>query len=58
MAISTVRKDRDEARAGAKPSDVVNVRRNENGAKPMLSGIWPDLGRSSENRTKSGQPGE
>src|SRR5829696_4127845 len=34
MAISTVRKGRDEARAGAKPSDVVNVRRKGAGQLP------------------------
>jgi hypothetical protein len=28
LAISTVRKGRDEVRAGAKPADVVNVRRS------------------------------
>jgi len=34
MAISTVRKGRDEACAGAKPSDVVNVRRKGAGQLP------------------------
>jgi len=34
MAISTVRKGRDEARAGAVPSDVVKVRRKGGGQRP------------------------
>jgi hypothetical protein len=35
LAISTVRKGRDEARAGAKPADVVNVRRKGAGQRPF-----------------------
>jgi hypothetical protein len=47
MAISTVRKGRDEVRAGAKPEDVVNVRRS---AGPRPYGVahpevWPALER-------------
>ena len=45
LAISTVRKGRDEARAGAKPSDVVNVRRSA-GTRPfeeMHPEVWPAL---------------
>lgn len=45
LAISTVRKGRDEARAGAKPADVVNVRRS-NGKRPferMRPEVWPAL---------------
>jgi len=43
MAISTVRKGRDEARAGAKPGDVVKVRRSSGtrsfeAARPD---VWP-----------------
>ena len=46
MAISTVRKGRDEARAGAKPSDVVNVRRKGAGQRPyevQHPEVWPKL---------------
>jgi hypothetical protein len=45
MAISTVRKGRDEARAGAKPSDVVKVRRSA-GKRPFEVAhpeVWPAL---------------
>ncbi len=45
MAISTVRKGRDEGRAGAKPEDVVNVRRSA-GARPydlLHPEVWPKL---------------
>ena len=45
LAISTVRKGRDEVRAGAKPSDVVNVRRSA-GERPfeeMHPDAWPAL---------------
>jgi hypothetical protein len=45
LAISTVRKGRDEARAGAKPEDVVNVRRSA-GPRPfeeMHPEVWPAL---------------
>jgi hypothetical protein len=45
LAISTVRKGRDEARAGAKPSDVVRVRRSA-GKRPfeeMHPEVWPAL---------------
>jgi hypothetical protein len=47
MAISTVRKGRDEARAGARPEDVVKVRRS-NGKRPyevMHPEVWPALER-------------
>jgi hypothetical protein len=43
MAISTVRKGRDEARAGARPEDVVNVRRSS-GKRPYEAAhpeVWP-----------------
>jgi hypothetical protein len=46
MAISTVRKGRDEACAGAKPSDVVNVRRKGGGQRPYEEqhpDAWPKL---------------
>jgi hypothetical protein len=46
MAISTVRKGRDEARSGAKPSDVVNVRRKGAGQLPYEEQhpeTWPKL---------------
>ncbi|MEO8841598.1 MAG: ISAzo13 family transposase, partial [Kofleriaceae bacterium] len=46
LAISTVRKGRDEARAGAKPSDVVNVRRKGAGQRPYEEQhpeTWPKL---------------
>ena len=46
LAISTVRKGRDEARAGAKPSDVVNVRRMGAGQRPFEEQhpeVWPKL---------------
>jgi hypothetical protein len=45
MAISTVRKGRDEARAGAKPEDVVKVRRSA-GKRPYeiaYPHVWPAL---------------
>jgi len=45
MAISTVRKGRDEARAGAKPEDVVKVRRTT-GKRPFEvkhPEVWPAL---------------
>jgi transposase len=45
MAISTVRKGRDEARAGAKPADVVKVRRSA-GKRPYEVAhpeVWPTL---------------
>jgi hypothetical protein len=45
LAISTVRKGRDEARAGAKPSDVVRVRRST-GKRPfeeLRPEVWPAL---------------
>jgi hypothetical protein len=45
MAISTVRKGRDEVRAGAKLEDVVNVRRSP-GARPydvVHPEVWPKL---------------
>jgi len=45
LAISTVRKGRDEARAGAKPSDVVRVRRST-GKRPfeeLHPDVWPAL---------------
>jgi hypothetical protein len=45
LAISTVRKGRDEARAGARPEDVVNVRRSA-GKRPYETAnpeVWPAL---------------
>ena len=45
MAISTVRKGRDEARAGARPEDVVKVRRS-NGKRPYEEAhpeVWPAI---------------
>ena len=45
LAISTVRKGRDEARAGARPEDVVNVRRSS-GKRPYEvthPEVWPAL---------------
>jgi hypothetical protein len=45
MAISTVRKGRDEARAGARPTDVVKVRRSS-GPRPYEVAhpeVWPAL---------------
>jgi hypothetical protein len=45
MAISTVRKGRDEVRAGARPEDVVNVRRST-GKRPLdvvRPELWPAL---------------
>jgi hypothetical protein len=45
LAISTVRKDRDEARAGARREDVVNVRRSA-GKRPYEvehPEVWPAL---------------
>jgi len=47
MAISTVRKGRDEARAGARPEDVVKVRRSA-GKRPfevLHPEVWPALER-------------
>jgi DDE family transposase len=47
MAISTVRKGRDEVRAGARPEDVVNVRRSA-GPRPYdvaYPEVWPALER-------------
>jgi hypothetical protein len=47
LAISTVRKGRDEVRAGAKPADVVNVRRSA-GPRPYEAAhpeVWPALER-------------
>ncbi len=47
MAISTVRKGRDEARAGARPEDVVKVRRSA-GKRPfevLRPEVWPTLER-------------
>jgi hypothetical protein len=47
MAISTVRKGRDEVRAGAKPEDVVNIRRS-GGPRPYDAAhpeVWPALER-------------
>ncbi|KAB2911205.1 MAG: hypothetical protein F9K40_01235 [Kofleriaceae bacterium] len=46
LAISTVRKGRDEVRAGAKPDDVVKVRRST-GKRPfevIHPEVWPTLG--------------
>jgi DDE family transposase len=46
MAISTVRRGRDQVRAGAKPADVVNVRRGGSGRRPfevMHPEVWPAL---------------
>jgi hypothetical protein len=45
LAISTVRKGRDEVRAGARPEDVVNVRRSQ-GKRPFEEAnpeVWPAL---------------
>jgi len=45
MAISTVRKGRDEARAGARPDDVIKVRRST-GKRPyeaLRPEVWPTL---------------
>ena len=45
MAISTVRKGRDEARGGARPEDVINVRRST-GKRPyeiVHPEVWPAL---------------
>jgi hypothetical protein len=42
MAISTVRKGRDELRAGAVPEDVVNVRRAGAG-RPKITEVHPGL---------------
>jgi hypothetical protein len=46
LAISTVRKGRDEVRAGARPEDVVHVRR-QGGGRPAFSvkqpEVWPSL---------------
>jgi hypothetical protein len=46
MAISTVRKGRDEVRAGARPQDVVKVRRKGGGRRPIEvehPELWPAL---------------
>ncbi len=46
MAISTVRKGRDEVRAGARPEDVVQVRRKGGGRPPVTvrhPELWPSL---------------
>lgn len=46
LAISTVRKGRDEVRAGAFPEDVVNVRRPGGGRRPhevVHPELWPTL---------------
>jgi hypothetical protein len=46
LAISTVRKGRDEVRAGARLEDVVNVRRKGGGRRPleeMNPDVWPAL---------------
>jgi len=46
MAISTVRKGRDEVRAGARPEDVVHVRRKGGGRPPVTvkyPELWPAL---------------
>jgi hypothetical protein len=55
LAISTVRKGRDEARAGAKPSDVVNVRRKGAGQRPYEEQhpeTWPKLEKLVEPLTR------
>lgn len=55
MAISTVRKGRDEARAGAVPSDVVKVRRKGGGQRPYEEqhpGVWEKLERLVEPLTR------
>ena len=49
MAISTVRKGRDEARAGARPEDFVNIRRSS-GKRPYEVAhpeVWPAIKSSS-----------
>ena len=46
MAISTVRKGRDEVRAGARPEDVVNVRRSP-GKVPAIQGFAATAARGS-----------
>ena len=46
LAISTVRKGRDEVRAGARPEDVVKVRRRGGGRRAhevVHPGLWPTL---------------
>jgi len=46
LAISTVRKGRDEARAGARSNDVVKVRRKGGGRRPCevkYPELWPAL---------------
>ena len=46
LAISTVRKGRDEARAGARPEDVVQARRSGGGKRPFEVAhpeVWPAL---------------
>src|SRR3990172_2904388 len=54
MAISTVRKGRDEARAGARPEDVVKVRRSA-GKRPfeiLRPEVWPALERLVDPSTR------
>jgi hypothetical protein len=54
LAISTVRKGRDEVRAGAKPGDVVKVRRSA-GERPfeeMHPHVWPALERLVDPATR------
>jgi len=58
MAISTVRKGRDEARAGARPDDVIRVRRST-GKRPYEAThpeVWPALERLVDPLTR-GDPG-
>src|SRR3982750_907348 len=58
MAISTVRKGRDEVRAGARPQDVVNVRRSP-GKRPfevIHPHVWPLLEKLVDPVTR-GDPG-
>ena len=54
LAISTVRKERDEARAGARPDDIVQVRRST-GKRPyevVHPEVWPALERLLDPVTK------
>jgi hypothetical protein len=56
MAISTVRKGRDEARGGARPEDVVKVRRSP-GKRPYEVAhpeVWPALEKLVDPVTRSG----
>src|SRR3954470_1194266 len=56
MAISTVRKGRDEIRAGAKLEDVVNVRRSP-GTRPydvVHPEVWPKLEQRVDPVTRGG----